>query len=280
MLDLRSSFGGSGRMVSYDELLLGDPVIDAATGLPVTRLEDGVPVIVRGPALVDNMAGGANGIARSSRLSEILFGETAQEQCGGAHRAPEPARHGTEPRHPAQRGREAPDHRVDGPGRSVHERPQPQRQRAPRGRAEPGIFEANVLPVLRTSCVGCHQPTGNSGESQTGQSFLRNRYVLTGNAEGDYNVTLTMVTDTCNAAANPLLRRPSTVPHPGGASARPCRAGTGQRGLRRHRQPGSPQDARPDASTRDASGGSAGRCPFLCLRWRRWQPARAIRPPC
>jgi hypothetical protein len=27
-----------------------------------------------------------------------------------------------------------------------------------------------------------------------------------------------MVTDTCNAAANPLLARPSTVPHPAGAT--------------------------------------------------------------
>jgi hypothetical protein len=35
---------------------------------------------------------------------------------------------------------------------------------------------------------------------------------------GDYNVTLSMVNDTCNAAANPLLARPSTVPHPAGAT--------------------------------------------------------------
>ena len=46
---------------------------------------------------------------------------------------------------------------------------------------------------------------------------MRNRFVLTGSPEGDYNVTLTMVTDTCNAAANALLMRPSTVPHPAGA---------------------------------------------------------------
>ena len=78
-------------------------------------------------------------------------------------------------------------------------------------------FLASVQPVLQRSCAGCHAPTGSSGAAQTGTSFLRNRFVLTGSTEGDYNVTLTMVTDTCNAAANPLLRRPSTVPHPAGA---------------------------------------------------------------
>jgi hypothetical protein len=47
-----------------------------------------------------------------------------------------------------------------------------------------------------------------------GTSFRNNRFVLTGDATGDYNVTLTMVSNTCNAAANALLKRPSTAPHP------------------------------------------------------------------
>ena len=38
-----------------------------------------------------------------------------------------------------------------------------------------------------------------------------------GDAEGDFNVTLTMITDTCNAPANYLLKKPSTAPHPTGA---------------------------------------------------------------
>ncbi len=215
-LDLRSVFGGSGRMISYDELLIGDPVIDAATGLPVTRLEDGVPVIVRGPALVDNMAGGANGIARSSRLAEILFGELLKSSAEARTVHPNPP--GSAPNHATLLN--AAEKRVvtewmDLGGQYMND---PSRSSNVRRVAalNQASFEANVLPVLRASCVGCHQPTGNSGASQTGQSFLRNRFVLTGNPEGDYNVTLTMVGDTCNAASNPLLRRPSTVPHPDG----------------------------------------------------------------
>ena len=71
-------------------------------------------------------------------------------------------------------------------------------------------FLTQVQPVLRASCAGCHQ---------AGLGNPRNRFVLTGSDEGDFNVTLTMVNDTCNTANNPLLARPSTVPHPAGELA-------------------------------------------------------------
>ena len=152
-LDLRATFGGTGRMVSYEELLLGDPVIDPATGQPQTRLEDGVPVIVRGPALVENMA--------SERGEHLAFEppdgdrvrRAAQEQRRGAHRAPEPTGRRTRSRHAAQRGREARRHRMDGPGRPVLQRPQQEPERAPRGRAQPhrvrGQRAAGVEQQLR-----------------------------------------------------------------------------------------------------------------------------------
>jgi hypothetical protein len=78
-------------------------------------------------------------------------------------------------------------------------------------------FEAQVLPILRGRCVGCHQPVGSDGAGLSA-SFRGNRYVLTGDADGDYNVTLTMVNDACAPAASYLLARPSTVPHPSGAT--------------------------------------------------------------
>ena len=107
--------------------------------------------------------------------------------------------------------------------------------RRPRCRA--AAFDANVYPVIQANCLICHQPTGNAGAAQTGQSVLRNRYVLTGDAEGDYNVTLTMVSNACNAAvAIALLQRPSTVPHPAGAVGQTRRrAARRQRRLQRDR---------------------------------------------
>ena len=68
-------------------------------------------------------------------------------------------------------------------------------------------FATQVQPVLQAQCAACHQ---------AGVGNPRNRYVLTGSEEGDYNVTLSMVSNTCNSAANPLLARPSTIPHPAG----------------------------------------------------------------
>ena len=47
-----------------------------------------------------------------------------------------------------------------------------------------------------------------------GTSFRNNRFVLTGDARGDYGVTVSMISNTCNAASNYLLKKPSTVPHP------------------------------------------------------------------
>ncbi len=79
------------------------------------------------------------------------------------------------------------------------------------------MFLSSVYPVIKQTCAGCHQPNGNAGAAQGSNSFLRNRYVLSGDAEGDYNVTLTMIANTCQPASNALLQRPSTVPHPAGA---------------------------------------------------------------
>jgi hypothetical protein len=220
-LDLRASVAGTGRLVSYEELLIGDPLIDQATGQPVTRLEDGVPVIVRNAPLVDNMAGNALGMTRASRLGEIMFGEQLKASAEARSAHPNP---------PAS----APDHStllnaaekrlitewMDLGGQyfnNVSASNSPVRTATALSRS---AFDANVLPVLRANCVICHQPTGSSGAVQTGQSYLRNRYILTGDAEGDYNVTLTMISNACNAAtvaSNALLQRPSTVPHPAGA---------------------------------------------------------------
>jgi hypothetical protein len=220
-LDLRATLAGTGRLVSYEELLVGDPVIDPVSGQPVTRLEEGVPVVVRSAPLVDNMAGNALGMTRASRLGEIMFGEPLKASAEARTAHPNP---------PAG----APDHStllnlaekrlitewMDLGGQyfnNVSASNSPVRTATPLSRS---AFDATVHPVIQANCVVCHQPTGNSGAVQTGQSYLRNRYILTGDAEGDYNVTLTMVSNACNAstvAMNALLQRPSTVPHPAGA---------------------------------------------------------------
>ena len=217
-LDLRATVAGTGRVTSYEELLLGDPVIDAATGQPVIRLDEGVPMIVRGPALVETGAGGAVGMARSSRLTEILFGETLK--AGAAARVAHPSPPASAPDHSTMLnaaekrlvtewmdlGGQYVNNPADGNVRPVMTLNQ-------------ATFTAQVLPVLQASCgAGCHQPGGVGATPAVSPDFRRNRFILTGSAEGDFNATLAMISNTCMPASNYLLSRPSTVPHPAGAN--------------------------------------------------------------
>jgi hypothetical protein len=218
-LDLRATVGGTGRVVSYDELLIGDPVIDPTTGRPKTEIREGVPEVVRGPALVNTAAseGEAGGLARKSRLAEILFGQRLMSSDDAVAAHPNP---------PSS----APDHSkmlnaaekrlvsewMDLGGQYFND----PFNAASGVRSVDGLsqatFTAQVLPVLQANCASCHQPVGstNDGRPALTTSFRDNRFVLTGSPEGDFGVTLSMISDVCNAAANRLVMQPSTVPHP------------------------------------------------------------------
>ncbi len=209
-LDLRATVAGTGRFVSYEELMLGDPVIDPVTGRPVIRVRDGVPEVVRGPSLVDSSSGSANtaGLARKSRLTEILWGQTLLAGASARTAHPNP---------PAG----APDHStmlnkaekrllaewMDLGGQYFND----PFDAAGSVRRIDGLSEASFLatvqPILQAQCASCHQ---------AGLGNPRNRFVLTGSEEGDYNVTLSLISNTCAAESNALLARPSTVPHPSG----------------------------------------------------------------
>ena len=222
-LDLSGTIGGSGRVSSYDEVMIGDPLIDPVSGLPVTRIEEGVLVIARGPALVNTSAseGEIHGLTRMSRLSEILWG---QDMFSGADAR---AAH---PNPPAS----APDHSklltagekrviaefIDLGGKYYND---PFNANSGAVQVVNGLsedtFQTDVLPILTSTCAAsCHQAIGSSTSAvPIGTSFRNNRFVLTGDVNGDYGVTLTMISNACNAASNYLLKKPSTVPHPTGA---------------------------------------------------------------
>jgi hypothetical protein len=208
-LDLRPSLSGTGRMTSYQELLLGDPVI-GANGQPVTRIEDGVPMIVRGPALVENMVGGAEGIARSSRLGEILYGEQLKATAEARTAHPNPP--SGAPNHATLLNaaeRRLVTEWMDLGGQYFNNVSASNSPAKKATALSQSVFEATVMPIFKNNqCVNCHAP---------GTGFANNRFILTGSPEGDYNVTLSMVSNTCNASSNTLLAKPSTAPHPSGA---------------------------------------------------------------
>ena len=197
--------------------MLGDPLIDA-NGKPVFRLEDGVPVLQRGPALVETSSSAANtaGLARKSRLTEILFGETLLAAADARTAHPNPP--ATAPDHAtlltrAEKRLVAEWMDLGGqywndpfnPGSGV---------RAVTALSEE-TFVSQVWPVIKTTCAaGCHQAIGSNEVTSTGASFRENRFVLTGDEEGDWGSTLSMVSDTCHPPQNYLLSKPSTIPHP------------------------------------------------------------------
>ncbi|MCW5661454.1 MAG: hypothetical protein KIT60_27460 [Burkholderiaceae bacterium] len=217
-LDLRSTTSGTGRLTSYEELLVGDPVIDPVTGLPQIEVREGVPEVVRGVPLVDTMAGNAVGITRGSRLGEILYGEElkAGAEARTAHPTP------TAPDHAAILNKA--ELRVVTEwmdlGGQYFNNPFDSGAMAANPLSE-SVFNTQIHPILSTTCAAsCHQAGGVPDSTVApGTSFQGNRFVLTGSAEGDFGVTLSMISDTCNPASNYLLSRPSTAPHPSGAAS-------------------------------------------------------------
>jgi len=219
-LDLRGTTSGTGRLTSYEELMLGDPLIDSTTGLPQIEIREGVPEVVRGTPLVETMGGDAVGHTRGSRLGEILYGEVLK--AGAEARVAHPNPPAGAPDHAAILNRA--ELRVVTEwmdlGGQYFNNPFDSSAMAANPLSET-VFNAQIMPILSSTCAAsCHQAGGVPGSTVTpGTSFQGNRFVLTGSPEGDLNVTLTMVSDTCNPASNYLLSRPSTAPHPSGAAS-------------------------------------------------------------
>ncbi|MFO1217999.1 MAG: hypothetical protein U1E89_06380 [Burkholderiaceae bacterium] len=218
-LDLRSTMAGTGRLTSYEELLIGDPVIDPATGLPQIRIRNGEPEVVRGSPLVESMPGSnALGMTRASRLGEIMWGEELKSSAAARQAHPNPPN--TAPDHGAMLtkgelrlmsewmdlGGQYYNDPFDGGVATV----------SPLSEA---TFETQVFPILSSTCAAmCHQAGLAGSNVAPGTTFAGNRFVLTGSVEGDYGVTLSMISDTCSPATSYLLARPSTNPHPSGGT--------------------------------------------------------------
>ena len=212
-LDLRNTTGGTGRLASYEALTLGKVQFDPATGLPVVREGDGEIEIVRDDPIVKT--GGSRDSSRSSTLFEKLL---ERELTAGAPLPTRTVNHAgmmnaAELRLLAEWadvGAQYYNDPFNGTPRTLAN------TRGVKGLDEE-IFENDVHPILLERCGACHQPVGNSGGDAG--SFERNQFVLTGDTEGDYNVTLTMVNNVCAPDANPLLQRPTSnglgpYPHP------------------------------------------------------------------
>ena len=219
-IDLSATIGGDGRVVSYDRLMIGDPLLDGS-GRPVITFDDGVPMLEHQPALVNTAAseGEAMGLARKSRLMEILSGQSLMSDANAKTVHPNP---------PSS----APDHSkmlnaaekrlvaewIDTGGKYYNDPFDPTSGTRIVPTLDEDSFIASVYPIIENTCAGCHQARGSDNTPTTATSFTNNRYVLTGDPDGDWGVTMTMVNDVCHPPTSYLLARPSTIPHPQAAT--------------------------------------------------------------
>jgi hypothetical protein len=222
LLNLSNTIAGTGRLTSYENLMVGPPLI--VNGQPVLVVDDGVQKVQTGPALVYSMAseGQAVGLARQSRLVEILAGQTFMSGSDAQAAYPTPA--APAPNHAGMLN--ASEMRlvtewIDLGGKYYNDPFNSASGVIQVNGLSQATFTSQVFPILMASCAAnCHIARGSNTTVPAGTTFTENKFVLTGNAEGDYNNTLTMISDACTPAdpANYLLSKPSTIPHPAGAT--------------------------------------------------------------
>jgi len=198
-LDLTATPTGTGRLLSYDELLIGDPVLDS-NGLPTFEIVDDELRLVRGEAQVNP------GTARGSHLIEVLFNqELKSDLVVGAGQNHNAMLNASEKRVVSEW--------ID-LGAQYYNSPRDSggALRGVTGLSET-VFNATVHPILLNRCAACHQAVGlpGSGGTAPNAGFVGRRFVLTGQAEGDFNVTLSMVGNVTSPATTELLRRPAST---------------------------------------------------------------------
>lgn len=239
-LDLGNTGAGEfGRAQSYQRLMLGEPRLDP-NNRPIIELNDDELVVVREPEAV------SSGSARSSRLVARLYEQQlktaslvtsgqatlSRPVCGpgavnvfsGVVNAPVVAACQNHSGYLNASELRVVNEWID-LGALYYNDPHNSdgSLRSNAARLNTGQFERCIKPLFGTvstagSCASCHQAVNNSGFAAS----ANNRFVLTGNTDGDFNVTASYVTDVTTPANSLLLSRPTTTPHPNYATVMPA----------------------------------------------------------
>lgn len=203
-LDLRDTVSGTGRVISYEELMVGDPVLDT-NGQPIIDIvEDELRVRREEPQVEP-------GAARGSHLIEVLFNQELKSARDLGPTSHANFLNASEKRLVAEW--------IDLGGQYYNSpRDSGGNLRGVTGLSE-SEFNTIVHPILLNRCASCHQAVGlpGSGGTTPNPGFQGQRYVLTGQAEGDFNATLSMIGDVNDPTGSYLLSRPasdSIAPNP------------------------------------------------------------------
>jgi hypothetical protein len=217
-LNLSATIAGTGRLTSYENLTVGAPVL--SNGQPVIQVIDGIPQVETGPALVYTRASESEtvGLARQSRLIEILAGQTIMSSAASQASYPTPSLNHAGMLNPAEMRLLV--EWVD-LGAKYYNDPFNGNANVSISTLSQATYASTIHPILMSTCAAyCHQANGSGGTVAAGTAFADNKFVLTGDPSGDFNNTLSMISNVCTPSdpANFLLSQPSTVPHPSTAS--------------------------------------------------------------
>jgi hypothetical protein len=201
ILDLSDSMSGTGRVASYDALMIGKPKL--VNGLPVLIERDGEIMVDREDPLAEP------GLARATRLIKDWIFTEGLDRSSAAVTA-------DTVNHPAMLNMS--EKRVIAEwidlGGTYYNDPCITRVNGvcTKFRTVTGldqtVFETRVQPLMLIDCAGCHVAVGRAAGDPP---FQAKRLVLTGSVEGDFNVTATMVNNVCDPTKSYLLRYPTST---------------------------------------------------------------------
>ena len=209
--------GFAGHVISYDQLMRGPYKVDE-NGIPLPPIvtESGRVRFPRGPALV--RVGSSANSSRTSHLVETIYNTklragnrydlglpdhsgmlTADEKWLVATWIDIGAQYTNEPYELVNGQYVVRDAIVS--SRTVSR----------------SVFNDEIHPILQAECMSCHAAEGFGGDStidleefadENEEDHEFNRFVLTGNQTGDFNVTRAMINNLCDPPNNGLLLRP------------------------------------------------------------------------
>lgn len=189
-LDLSAGLSGTGRAISYDKLLIPAPIL--VNGEPVIDIVDGELVVRRETPKV------SPGVGRASHLMEVIFNQELL--------SPTPLVSTLDHSSLLNRAEKRLVAEWIDLGAQYYNSPTNARVVGLNER----VFQTSVHPILLSRCGTCHQAIGPPG-SGGNPRFVGRRFVLTGQPEGDFNVTLSMIGSVASPPNTPLLRRASST---------------------------------------------------------------------
>ncbi len=208
-LTLEGGIGGlGGRLISYDQLLIGTFETDGmGVPLPAT-IEDDEVVFQRNEPLVS--VGSSANSSRSSHLTETIFHKKLRADASHVLGALDHSSFVNDSeRRLISEWIDIGAQYINDPfildGGVYKVKP----ELLSNVGVSQSLFNSSVHSRLVSDCMSCHKPGEQSGNSASPSSG-HNRFVLTGNETGDFNVTVAMINDLCTPANNDLLRRPAS----------------------------------------------------------------------